>query len=170
MKINVTSAFIAGTIGGGVMSLILYAARATGLTRMNLEMMEGSMFTRDVSVLTWMIGVFVHLVLSGLIGIVYGCVLELWGAATWWRGMVIALGHTLLAGGFMWLIPAIHPAVPELLPDPGFLAGNFGAATVAAVVVAHLVYGAVVGWIYRKRGDIRSHLHGVAAPPTDQRP
>ncbi len=169
MKINATSAFIAGTIGGGVMTLMMFAARATGMTRMNLEMMEGAMVTRDVSRLTWVIGLLMHLILSGIIGLVYGCVLELWGAATWWRGVVIALGHTLVAGVFMWMVPYIHPLVPERLPAPGFLASNFGAATVAGVVMAHLIYGAIVGWVYRKRDDVRSHLHVVDTSPSEPR-
>lgn len=45
-------AFFAGVVGGAVMTLLLYVARAIGMTRMNLSMMMGAMFTQDVNTTT----------------------------------------------------------------------------------------------------------------------
>lgn len=154
-------AFFAGVIGGGVMTLLLWMARATGMTQMNLSMMMGAMFTQDVNATTWWVGFFMHLMISGLIGIVYGLVFEAWGASSWWRGVVIAIPHIIVTGVFMWMLPMMHPAVPEhpQLIAPGFLAANYGAMTVIGVIVLHLIYGAIVGVAYKVRPE-HAGYHG----------
>ena len=59
--------------------------------------------------------------------------------------MLIAAGHTIVAGMFMGLVPHLHPTIPEQMPAPGFFMANLGAMGVIAEVVLHLMYGAIVG-------------------------
>jgi hypothetical protein len=58
----------------------------------------------------------------------------------------------------MWLMPGLHPRMaseqqgPTLmrqLEPPGFLALNYGYETPISVIVAHIVFGTILGGLYR---------------------
>jgi hypothetical protein len=58
------------------------------------------------------------------------------------------------------LLPGIHPRMvsdfrgPEptrLLEPPGFLARNYGRATPIITILAHMIYGAILGTFYVPR-------------------
>jgi hypothetical protein len=70
-------------------------------------------------------------------------------------GLVHA-GFVLLAG--MSVLPAMHPRMASeqhgptptrQLEPPGLLALHYGRRTPISVLVAHLVYGAILGALYR---------------------
>ena len=151
MKVNYALAFGAGVAAGAAFTVLEWLARVAQLTSVNMSMVLGAMFTQDISTGTWILGFLVHLVVSGLIAIVYALVFKAWGPANWWHGVVVAIPHTLLAGLFTVMMPVIHPAMPEMLPAPGFLAINFGVGTMILVILLHLVYGAIVGAIYHAK-------------------
>ncbi len=46
------------------------------------------------------------------------------------------------------------PDPTPMLQPPGFLALNYGAQTPLTTVAAHVVYGAIVGGLYRVRSRI----------------
>jgi hypothetical protein len=48
----------------------------------------------------------------------------------------------------MWMLPNIHPMIPEQMPAPGAFLVNMGAPNVALFVVEHLLFGMIVGAIY----------------------
>jgi hypothetical protein len=71
--------------------------------------------------------------------------------------MVFGLVHALFAGTALVnvLLPAVHPRMgtavsaansSPLLEPPGFMLLNYGRATPAVTIMAHLAYGAIVGW------------------------
>ena len=74
-------------------------------------------------------GLLIHLVVSGLIELMYA-----WGfehvthRAGWLAGVAFAVIHTLIAGLFMGMLPMMHPRMPEPMPPPGFFMANLGAA------------------------------------------
>ncbi len=161
-KYNASLAFLAGVLGGVILTLLLSLARLFELTSLNLVMFLGAMFTQSLTAGTWILGFVIHLLISGLIGMVYGLIFsKVWGPANWWHGLVIAIPHLIIGGLFLLLMPAINPAVPELLPSPGAFAENYGTWAVLLFIVGHLVYGAVVGAVY--------HGKLVAAGPTPDR-
>ena len=56
------------------------------------------------------------------------------------------------------LLPLVHPriATPEtaandvtLIEPPGFLMLNYGRSTFAVTLLAHMAYGAMIGWATR---------------------
>ena len=55
-------------------------------------------------------------------------------------------------------LPAIHPQVPERLIDPGPFMTSLGNGAALFFVLAHAVFGALVGIAY---GPV---LHGASAP------
>jgi hypothetical protein len=97
-------------------------------------------------------GCVAQLIVGALGGIVYAVVFEfVTQRATWWLGLLIGIGHACLAGigvGFLfvWRQPLDGVTVPG-----GFMLFR-GAWAAVALVVAHVVYGTIVGAGY---GDVR---------------
>src|SRR4030042_6578537 len=94
-------AVLAGVIGGAVMVALVVIARALGLTELNLAMIWGSMFTREISSGTWVLGFVIHLVVSGLIALIYAAVFEAIRGSNWVTGLIGGAIHAAI-GGFLF--------------------------------------------------------------------
>lgn len=145
--------FAATIVLTGVMS----ASQGLGLTRMSLPYMLGTMFTPDRD-RAKLIGFIVHLFDGWFFSLIYVAAFHTWQYASWWFGLVIGAVHGafVLSAG-MRLLPGLHPRMaseehgPEPTPQlepPGFLALNYGVRTPISVLVAHLIYGAILGAFY----------------------
>jgi uncharacterized membrane protein YagU involved in acid resistance len=103
----------------------------------------------------------VHLVNGWLLALIYAAAFQSWRRATWWLGAAIGLVHGLFVLlVVMPVLPGLHPRMaseqrgPEptrQLEPPGFLALNYGRRTPISVILAHLVYGGILGTFYRVR-------------------
>lgn len=152
-------AFGAGVVGGIVMSIMLAAARMMGM-QANLEMMEGTMLLNAGPAAFWL-GMMMHLVISGVIGLIYGWAFEsVTHKAGWGMGASFGVVHAILAGMFMGMMPMMHPRMPPMNP-PGWFMANLGMMGVVAVFVLHIIYGAVVGGVYGTVDDQRP-AHAIA--------
>lgn len=141
-------AFLAGVIGGLVMTILFAVGRAMGL-KANAEMMLGTMFGAEPGSGTWILGLFIHLMLSGLIALAYAVGFEYVAHRSGWlTGVGFSLIHIVIAGIVMATIPAIHPMIPEKMPPPGAFMAAMGPVYAFAFVLEHLVYGGVVGALY----------------------
>jgi len=80
------------------------------------------------------------------------------GLFTWWFGLVIGGVHGafVLSAGLQ-LIAAFHPRMAQpfqgptptrQLEPPGFFALNYGKGTPLVTMLAHLIYGGVLGVFY----------------------
>jgi len=159
--VNWGSAILWGFVATVVMTTLMAATQWRGLTRMNLPFMIGTMFTPDRD-RAKVIGFVVHLLNGWVFAFVYAAVFESWGRATWWLGAALGLLHAafvLFVG--VRLVPGIHPRMADELrgptptrelEPPGFLALHYGRRTPVSVVVAHLLYGAILGAFYRVAG------------------
>jgi uncharacterized membrane protein YagU involved in acid resistance len=147
-----------GFVSTIVLTGLMAATQGLGLTRMSLPFMLGTMFTADRDRAN-LVGFFVHVINGWIFALVYAAAFESWRQATWWRGTGIGLVHglfVLLAG--VAVLPAIHPRMAseqqgptptrELEP-PGFLALNYGRRTPVSLLLAHMVYGSILGAFYR---------------------
>jgi hypothetical protein len=162
MKIG--RAFLGGMIGALVMTAVAGILRLVGMP-INLEMMQGSMLLGTVSPAAWVLGLVVHLIIGGVIGIVYAAIFEYaMHHASAGLGLAIGAVHAVISGIFLAFVPALHPLVPELLPAPGVFMLSLGALGVLLFVGLHLMYGAVVGGYY---GPAVHERH--AAPPLGTR-
>jgi uncharacterized membrane protein YagU involved in acid resistance len=103
--------------------------------------------------------VIFHLLNGWLFALLYAAMLEAMGTATWWLGAGIGFAHALfvLAVG-MPILPGLNPRMVSeyygptpnrRLQPPGFFALNYGKRTPIATIVAHLVYGAIIGGLYK---------------------
>jgi len=118
------------------------------------------MFTADRD-LAKLVGFGVHLIFGWLFAALYTVAFRSWGRATWWLGAAVGMVHgSFVLLTVMPILPGLHPRMaseqrgPEPtreLEPPGFLALNYGRRTPLSVVVAHIVYGGILGGFYRPR-------------------
>lgn len=146
---NSSRAFLAGLIAGLAMTIIAAIGRAFGMP-LDVEMMLGTMFGFDAGETgTWILGFVIHLMLSGLIALLYA-----WGfehitkRAGWGIGTAFSVVHIIIGGLMMGVVPFIHPMIPEAMAAPGIFVVNLGTGAVIFFLIEHLVYGALVGGIY----------------------
>jgi uncharacterized membrane protein YagU involved in acid resistance len=147
-----------GFAGTVVLTTLMSGSQGLGLTRMNLPYMLGTMVTpnRDRA---RVIGIGLHLINGWLFSLIYVAAFHVWGGPAWWKGALIGLVHALfvLTAG-MAAMPGIHPRMASVrrgptvvrqLEPPGFLAIHYGIRTPISVVLAHVVFGIVLGTFYR---------------------
>jgi hypothetical protein len=91
---------------------------------------------------------------------VYGTFFVIIGGSSWWLGAIVGAIHACFTGTVVVnvLLPAIHPRIGTpnsaaneiaLIEPPGFLMLNYGRNTFVVTLVAHIAYGAIVGWAVR---------------------
>jgi hypothetical protein len=147
-----------GFVGTVVLTGLLSGSQALGLTRMNLPFMVGTMATsnRDRAK---SVGFGLHFVNGWLFAGVYVAAFQSWRRASWWRGALIGAVHGLFVlVAAMPMLPGLHPRMASeeqgptptrQLEPPGFLALHYGRRTPISVMIAHVVYGAILGAFYR---------------------
>lgn len=146
-----------GFVATVVLTTVMSASQGLHLTRMNLPYMVGTIFTpgRDRAKV---IGFAVHLVNGWLFSLLYVAAFHAWNRATWIDGAAIGFVHAsfVLTAG-MRLMPGIHPrmaseqqgpTVARQLEPPGFLALNYGYRTPLTILLAHVLFGAILGGFY----------------------
>jgi hypothetical protein len=154
---NVGSWLLWGFVGTVVLTTIMAGSQGLRLTRMNLPYMLGTVFTpsRDRAKL---VGFILHLFNGWMFSLLYVAAFHSLGLGTWWLGAFIGFVHAafVLTAG-MRILPGLHPrmaseqqgpTVARQLEPPGFLALNYGVRTPISVLLAHLVFGAIVGSFY----------------------
>lgn len=141
-----------------ILTTLMSGSQGIGLTRMNLPYMLGTMVTPDRD-RAKALGVLIHLVNGWVFSLVYVAAFHVWGGPAWWKGALIGLVHAVfvLTAG-MAALPGLHPrmasehsgpTVVRGLEPPGFLALHYGVRTPVSVVIAHVLFGIVLGTFYR---------------------
>lgn len=149
-----------GAIAGGVVGTVLLtsglrAAQEAGLTRMDLPLLLGTIFSGRRGRAS-AIGYTLHFVNGILFALAYYGVFAAVGRAGVLFGAALGLVHALFAGSGLVnaLLPAVHPrmgtpwtsaAESPLLESPGWMLRNYGRRTALVTIVLHIAYGAIVG-------------------------
>src|SRR5262245_34814685 len=81
-----------------VLTITLSASQGLKLTRINIPLLLGTMFTPHRDKAKW-IGIFIHLINGLVFSLIYVLAFHLWGGATWQRGAVIGLVHAAFVLG-----------------------------------------------------------------------
>lgn len=156
---NVNRALYGGIIGGLVTLLGLVVGRRLGVRELNVELLLGSMLTRDLSFLSGAMGAMLYLLLAGPIACLYAMgFVHVTQRASWALGLLFSLVHLVMTGLCMDALGdlnplLIRPPLPVLsghMLAPGLFAANFGVMTVAGLVALHFVYGGIVGALYQR--------------------
>jgi len=138
-----------------VLTTGLRAANAFNLTRIDLPFLLGTAFTSDRT-RAKALGYGAHFVNGQVFALLYYAVFLAVGYSSWWLGALFGLVHGLFASTALVniLLPLVHPrmgtsqtSAPQvaLLEPPGFLMLNYGRGTPTVTLIAHLLYGAIVG-------------------------
>jgi hypothetical protein len=157
---NLPSILLWGFAATVVLTTLTIAGQSLGLTRIDMPFIVGTMFTPDRD-RAKVIGFVAHLFNGWIFAIVYALFFENVHFATWWFGALIGVMQGILVVvAVLPLLPGIHPRMmsdssgPEptrLLEPPGFLATNYGRMTPIVTIVAHAIYGAILGTFYVPR-------------------
>jgi hypothetical protein len=136
----------------------LRLAQAWGITRIDLPLMLGTMFTSDRD-RAKVAGAAFHATNGWLFGAIYAAAFHSWQRSGILAGGLIGLVHGLaVLVLLMPVLPGAHrrmasdytgPQSMTALEPPGFLALNYGRTTPLVTVAAHVVYGAILGRFYR---------------------
>jgi hypothetical protein len=156
--VNVTDVLLWGFVATVFLTTIMAASQGLGLSRISIPYMLGTVFTPDHR-RAMVIGFGLHFLNGWGFALFYALVFEdlrqsgaLLGAAI---GLVQALVVLIT---LMPILPSLHPRMasehrgPEptkALEPPGFLALNYGRRTPLVTILAHLVYGGVIGGFYQ---------------------
>lgn len=151
------SILLGGLAATLVLTMMLSISQGLRITRMSLPFMLGTFITGDLDRVK-AYGFGMHLFNGWIFSLVYGLLFEAWNGATWWLGAGVGLMHGLfILTVLMPLLPSLHPRMaseyqqPEptsLLEPPGFMALHYGPRTPLVMLVAHLVYGLILGALY----------------------
>ena len=141
-----------------VLTTILAGSQGLGMTRMNIPYLLGTLFTSDRD-RAKIYGVLVHLVNGWIFSLLYVLAFHLTGLQTIWFGALIGFVHgAFVLAVAMPALPGIHPRMASEhagpmqsrpLEPPGFLALHYGVRTPISVLLAHLVFGGILGFFYR---------------------
>ncbi|HEX7021697.1 MAG TPA: DUF1440 domain-containing protein [Trueperaceae bacterium] len=145
------NAMRAGISGGVIMALLLTLARAMGVVEFSLARYEGGMLSgRTEGGGPWLAGIVMHLVLSALIALAYAWAFAtLWGRANWYLGMVLGVIHWITGGIAFPALDAMNVTVREGKLGPvGAFGSSRGSVMILGMLMTHLLYGLVVGWLY----------------------
>jgi len=155
----IASAIAGGLLGTVVLTTIVRAASEMNLTRMDLTLILGTMVTTDRR-RARAYGYGIHFGVGLVIALLYVAVFVAIHRASWWLGALFGALHAVFLGVVVInvLLPVVHPLMgtPEtsasehaLIEPPGFLMLNYGRSTFVITLLAHMAFGAVVGWAVR---------------------
>ena len=154
-----TSAIAGGFLGTLVFSTLVRAASEMALTRMDLALLLGTAVT-DNRRKARAIGYLLHLLLGIVFALAYAGFFRILGRDTWWLGAVAGTVHAVFTGTVLVnvILPLLHPRIAttdtaandiSLIEPPGFLMLNYGRNTFLVSLLAHIAFGAIVGWAVR---------------------
>lgn len=155
---NFDQAVLWGFAATLVLTTLLTGSRAFGFTRMDIPFLLGTIFTSNRDRAKW-VGFIIHLLNGWVFALIYIFAFHATGWNSLFFGAAIGLVHVLfLLMPGMLLLPSFHPRMAsesegptstKQLEPPGFLALNYGRQTPIATILAHVIYGGMLGFLYR---------------------
>jgi hypothetical protein len=149
-----------GLVATGVLTAVMITAQLAGFTRLDLPLVLGTIVTEDPD-RARVAGFFLHLAVGQVFALGYAAMFALLDRAGWWIGSLLGVLHAAVALTVLVpLLAGVHPrmasnrAGPDstaVLEPPGLLALNYGLETPAVAVLAHVVYGTVLGVLLQAR-------------------
>jgi hypothetical protein len=143
-----------GIIATLAMNAVMFSSQSFGWSRLNLPLLLGTFFTDDRNAANTL-GFLLYLIIGWLIAFFYFLLFDLIGHPAWWMGAVVGFVHgVLVLTALLPMLAYIHPRVaseydgPGLLKrlePPGFLALHYGRGTPVFTLLAHVVYGTLLG-------------------------
>jgi hypothetical protein len=158
MTLSVSNILLWGFAATLILSTMMAISKPLGITRMDIPFLLGTLVTPNRNKAP-VFGFLIHLVIGWVFALIYAIAFEKANIYTWWFGLAIGFVHGafVLSAG-LHLISAFHPRMAQpyrgptptkQLEPPGFFALNYGVGTPVVTMLAHLVYGGVLGLFYK---------------------
>jgi hypothetical protein len=151
---EIVTILIWGFAATAALSGVMFAAQRLGYSRLSLPFLIGTLFTGDRSAAN-AAGLVVYLLGGWIFGFIYYFVFASIGRTGWELGALLGAAHgAVLLVMLLPLLPHLHPRMAteyegpgagRTLQPPGFLALNYGYRTPLATILAHAIYGAILG-------------------------
>jgi len=148
-------ALLAGAIGAIAMLPVIYGGRAMGMTKMDLLRTLGSMMVpRGSDTVVYGLGLMVHAMMGAGFGMLHAGLLHGFdpsstGAAAGISILIGAVHGMIVTAAMPTMLMMAHPLVKDgTMAAPGRVMTGFGKMTPMGMVMAHVVYGLVLGAIY----------------------
>lgn len=145
-------------VGTAVLTALMEGAQARRLTRMSLPYLLGTTLTERRALIR-IAGTLMHFLIGTLFATGYGLLFERAGRAGWRLGSAVgALHGVVVLVALIPMVQEVHPRMGEedegpdptpMLQPPGFLGMHYGVQTPVITMLAHIVYGGIVGALYR---------------------
>ena len=133
---------------------IMTFSQLAGYSRMDIPMLLGTMFVDDPD-RARVVGFLIHIINGQLFALIYFLAFDALGIARWWIGGLFGLAHGMAALILrLPILPGIHPRMATLregpsltsvLEPPGMMGLNYGRRTPAVILLAHIVFGVILG-------------------------
>ncbi len=151
---NIEQALLWGFVATLALTLTMALSQGLRLTRMSVPLLLGTMMTGNMD-RAKMYGFVIHFINGWLFSLLYGLIFFSVGSPSWWLGAALGAFHGLFVLAVLIpLLPNVHPRMasaykqPEptsLLEPPGFLVLNYGFTTPIITMLAHILYGLLLG-------------------------
>jgi hypothetical protein len=140
--IFLSTALMAGVLGGVAMEGVLWMIGAAGWAKADMIVALGGMVTKSRNN-AWRVGALVHAIAAVVFAVLYTLLIMQLGytsmPSTMLLGGAIGFGHGLIVSlGLVWVVAERHPM--EEFNEAGLAIG-------LSHLVGHVVYGAVVGLV-----------------------
>ena len=150
-RVNFKKAIVAGTLGALAWEVVIRLLSWLGLPLFDLVNVLGTMIFGSESLVWqwWIAGIFMHALVGSIWAVFY--------AYFFWsafespppvQGILFSLFPAVLAGLIM--IPQMDFMIEDARARYGFFAIRLGWGGSLAVIIGHLIYGAVMGIFYTK--------------------
>lgn len=149
--------FIWGFAATLVLTILMSLSQALNMTRMNIPYILGTILTPDRG-RAQLTGIFMHIANGWILSILYIVCFHQWNGPAWWKGAIIGFVHASFLLATMPIFPSLHPrmanetygpTVVRQLEPPGFLALNYGIQTPVSIIIAHVIFGIILGAFYK---------------------
>ncbi len=145
---KISRAIVAGVVGGALVLAVVGLAGRLGGSHADLCALTGVILTGRADAVGWLAGCAAQLAVAVTAALVYAALFEhvtrRGGALV---GVAIAVPHATVAGLAVGLLPVARLNDAGITP-PGMFLEHRGVWMVAAFVLAHLLFGTMVGLLY----------------------
>ena len=154
VSIEILHVLLWGLIATAAMSGVQFGAQRLGYSRLSVVFLIGTMFTGERKAAN-VAGMVFYLLGGLLFTFLYYFIFVALRRSGWVFGSLVGLAHgVVLLVALLPLLPYMHPRMASeydppsyrrRLQPPGFLALNYGYRTPLATLIAHVIYGAILG-------------------------
>jgi hypothetical protein len=154
LSVQILHVLLWGLIATAAMSGVQFGSQRLGYSRLSVPFIIGTMFTGERAAAN-VAGMVFYLLGGWLFAFIYYFIFASLERGGWLLGALVGLAHGfILLVAFLPLLPYMHPRMASeydgpnyrrRLQPPGFLALNYGYRTPLATLIAHLIYGVILG-------------------------